>query len=296
MVSNNKNNVQFVNSKFISFGTLYMWIGILYIFQIFSSFLDIFFHYFTPIFSLINHLLALTNFILLLIALADINSANKILNELKLSAFYSKIISAIIISIIGNVIILVSQLVNPMAFSYLIDYLTRHIPSLPPRTILVVIFWSSGILLVWISYILTYIGYKSLEIFFSNHLNDFPQKIALDAASGARNLKRGALMWILEIFIITIIVGVIFNIIGYFETAALQKLAVTPINESLIDHKEEDKLINVDHIGPQPTSPDKMTESGPLPIKDTPPKFCVMCGTKLDPDDKFCPNCGTPTD
>jgi len=103
-------------------------------------------------------------------------------------------------------------------------------------------------------------------------------------------------MWILEIFIITIIVGVIFNIIGYFETAALQKLAVTPINESLIDHKEEDKLINVDHIGPQPTSPDKMTESGPLPIKDTPPKFCVMCGTKLDPDDKFCPNCGTPTD
>jgi len=273
-----------------------MWIGILYIFQIFSSFLDIFFHYFTPIFSLINHLLALTNFILLLIALADINSANKILNELKLSAFYSKIISAIIISIIGNVIILVSQLVNPMAFSYLIDYLTRHIPSLPPRTILIVIFWSSGILLVWISYILTYIGYKSLEIFFSNHLNDFPQKIALDAASGARNLKRGALMWILEIFIITIIVGVIFNIIGYFETAALQKLAVTPINESLIDHKEEDKLINVDHIGPQPTSPDKMTESGPLPIKDTPPKFCVMCGTKLDPDDKFCPNCGTPTD
>ncbi|MHA1232461.1 MAG: zinc ribbon domain-containing protein [Candidatus Helarchaeota archaeon] len=284
------NEVKVVNSRFIAFGLMYLWIGIIYVFQILVSMMGFIIRYFGVIISILESVLMLTNLILLLVALGKIKSANRILNSSNLAIFYSRLVEAIIISIIGNIIIFISKMINPVAIYNLINYITNRIPMLPVGTMRDVLIWVAGVLLVWISYILVYIGYKALRRFFKMEAERFPWRIRKKSESGARNLKIGALMWVLGFLVVTMIVGVILNIIGYFQIGVLRGLSEEPIEEVLLEGREGTELKSTET---KVDLAEEEVESEVRPVKPRVSRYCTVCGEKLDPDDKFCPECGT---
>lgn len=154
-------------------------------------------------------------FILFILVLGDIKSAGTMLNNRNLLNFRSKIITSLILVIIG-MIIFTSGLVGLGITIFFIGSLTL---SIIPLTILII-----GIIILIIAAILQIKAWGSLESFFSNNSTLFPPKIAKDARDGAKLCKIGA---ILDITVILMFIGDILRVIGYFKLAPLKYLEST---------------------------------------------------------------------
>ncbi|MHA1350173.1 MAG: hypothetical protein ACTSPZ_04960, partial [Promethearchaeota archaeon] len=76
-------------------------------------------------------------------------------------------------------------------------------------------------------------AWRSLTDFFNQNRTLFPQHIVSEAAEGSDKLRSAALMNILSFLIITILIGWILQIIGYFKLAKLEEITrfseTTPI-------------------------------------------------------------------
>ncbi|MHA1820118.1 MAG: zinc ribbon domain-containing protein [Promethearchaeota archaeon] len=281
---NIEQNLKNINQNFIKFGKLYFSIGILYILQILFSLGQ----YFRPLLGLVNSLIGFIIFILIIMALSKIKKINIVLKDPDLKNFHSKMIASIIISFIGSNISLIINLKDPFALANLINYRRGYLPSLPPGTMVHLAINLLGTLLLWISYILVYVAYKSLERYFEENTGAFPNNIAIDAKTGAKDLKLGGLMDILGFLIITLLIGFIFNLIGYFKLgSSLKKLEGAPINQDIfkgaykiISYSQE---VHITTVGENKTSSNYMK-----------PRFCRNCGAPLKEGAKFCSKCGAP--
>ncbi len=205
-------------------------------------------------------ILSFIGFIFAIMALSDIRSANYKLKQSSLENYRSKYSIAIVFRIISTVISGAGSfysLGRPFSFSIL---------TLIPMIISFIINIIAGAIEMD--------AWRSLTDFFNQNRSLFPTHIALEASEGSDKLRTAALMNVLSFLIITILIGWILQIVGYFKLAKL---------EEIIRYTET-----------TPTTPVPSTQqvslAAPTPSNK---KFCPNCGAKITGEGKFCGECGS---
>ena len=215
----------------------------------------------------IGSYLSFIGFIFGLMALGDIRNANNKLNQSSLENYRSKYITAIVIRIISTVISVVGSFFTS---NWLLDFvITFNFAAL-----------LGGAMILLVTFVLNIIAaaiemdaWRSLTDFFNQKRVLFPQHIATEAADGSDKLRSAALMNILSFLIITILIGWILQIIGFFKLAKLEEITrysdSTPITTA-----------PVEEVAYQPTTPTSELS------------FCPNCGAKVSGEGKYCVECG----
>jgi uncharacterized membrane protein len=216
----------------------------------------------------VGSFLSFIGFIVGIMALTDIRNANNKLNQSSLENYRSKYITAIVIRIISTAI---SGIGSFFTSNWVLNFMfTFNLAAL-----------INGAIILLITFVLNIIAasiemdaWRSLTDFFNQNRILFPQHIVTEAAEGSDKLRSAALMNILSFLIITILIGWILQIIGYFKLAKLEEITrysdTTPITAAPVE-----KVI------PQPTSPTSKLN------------FCPSCGAKVSGDGKYCVECGS---
>ncbi len=212
--------------------------------------------------------LSFIGFIFGIMALADIRNANTKLNQSSLENYRSKFISAIVIRIISTGISAIGTLFTS---NWVLDFvLTFNFSALIGGAVILLITFVLNI----IAAVMEMDAWRSLTDFFNQHRNLFPPHIANEASEGSDKLRSAALMNILSFLIITILIGWILQIIGYFKLAKLEEITgysdTTPITAA-----------PVEEVVSQPTTPSSILS------------FCPTCGAKVSGEGKFCVECGS---
>ena len=205
-------------------------------------------------------ILSFIGFIFAIMALNDIRNANYKLKQSSLENYRSKYSIAIVFRIISTVISGAGSfysLGKPLSYSVWI-----FIPTI-------------------ISFIINIIAaaiemdaWRSLTDFFNQNRSLFPNYIALEASEGSDKLRSAALMNVLSFLIITIFIGWILQIVGYFKLAKL---------EGIIRYTETAPAT------PMPST-QQVSLAAPTPSNIS---FCPNCGAKITGEGKFCGECGS---
>jgi len=216
----------------------------------------------------IGSYLSFIGFIFSLMALGDIRNANNKLNQSSLENYRLKYISAIVIRIISTAISVIGSFFTS---NWVVNFLFNfNLGAL-----------IGGLMLISITFIFNIIAgaiemdaWRSLTDFFNQNRKLFPQHIAMEAADGSDKLRSAALMNILSFLIITILIGWILQIIGFFKLAKLEE--ITRYSDST----------------PIPTTPVEEVVSQPI-THTSELKFCPNCGAKVSGEGKYCVECGS---
>lgn len=202
--------------------------------------------------------------ILLFQCLTDITNANLKLKSPILEDYRSKYSTTLILRLIGVILGVVGWFF-PSSFNFLTF-------SFNPI----------GLTISGIGWVLSIIAgaiemgaWQSFMDFAEQSPNAFPAHLKADVIEGSKNLKTAALMYILSFLIITILLGWIFQIIGFFKLAKLEQM-----------------VFSEPQIAPAPVStPTPTPSSGPSVAKTN---YCPNCGAKIEGEGKFCGECGSP--
>lgn len=247
--------------KFASFGKYIYYMGIAYIASIIIPFAGI------------------AMLILAILAIQELKDVKESLNNANLESFYSKYLTAQILNVVGSLISTIGGLAvqgSMMDLLYGGGYPDMgDLLMLMAPTLISFIFVICGA-------ILEYIAWGALQQFFTSNREMFPEGIGADAADGAGKLRSGALMILLFFLLITLLIGFIYYLIGYFNLGdALKKL--------------DNPNIAAPHQASWSSGP-TVADSGQSittpPKDDQKPKFCRKCGSALEPGIQFCPACG----
>jgi len=206
-------------------------------------------------------ILSFIGFIFAIMALSDIRNANYKLKQSSLENYRSKYSIAIYFRIISTVISGAGSfysLGKPSYYGILIFILTF------------IIF----IIINIIAGAIEMDAWRSLTDFFNQNRSLFPTHIALEASEGSDKLRTAALMSVLSFLIITILIGWIWQIVGYFKLAKL---------EEIIRYTETTPATPV-------PSTQQVSLAAPTPSKNN---FCPNCGAKITGEGKFCGKCGS---
>ncbi len=212
--------------------------------------------------------LSFIGFIFGLMALTDIRNANNKLNQSSLENYRSKYISALVIRIISTAISVVGSFYTS---NWVIDFVfTFNLAAIIGSTIILLITFVLNIIAAAIEMD----AWRSLTDFFNQNRTMFPQHIATEAADGSDKLRSAALMNILSFLIITILIGWILQIIGYFKLAKFEEITLYSDTIPITSAPVEEVMF-------QPT-----TSTSRL-------NFCPSCGAKVSGEGKYCVECGS---
>ena len=215
------------------------------------------------------------HFILTMVSLRDLNNINRELNDPYLNSFRSKYLTASIFKLIGSILVHIGaaisaivQIINPMIFPY----------SYGPFSVLV----SPSIPIFITGFVIMIIGsgveigaWDNLKLFIYYNENLFPERTNFDTTTKLDNLRSGALSWALGFLVITIIIGWILQLVGYF---GLSNIAERGTKSGPISTVTQ-------HF--QTNSP---TTQEPQPVSVI--EFCPMCGASVTEGASYCANCG----
>jgi uncharacterized membrane protein len=220
-----------------------------------------------------GNFLMLIGWIFAILALQNIQSANFGLKNTDLEEFRSKYYIALIFYIISSVVGIVGLFfpLNLLAFMLTMNFVSL----IPAITISVITF-----ILNFIGAIIEYSAWGKLEFFFNQNGSIFPPYLAKEATDGAHNLKNGALMYILFFLFVTILIGWIFRIIGYFKLAKLEQMMSQP---GVVSQPQLTMTTTQ-----APTQAPTQVPSG------AGKNFCPNCGAEVKGAGKFCGECGSP--
>jgi len=204
--------------------------------------------------------------IFVFIAIGNLKRINFYLKDQRLEEFRSKYIQAFILRIVG-VLIMVGGLVG-MIFTGFFgdDWMFLFAP--------IVI----GLIIVIAGGALEMKAWNILKSFFEDQGNYFPAIIHRDLVDGCNNLKTAALMYLLSFLVITLLVGIIFQIMGYFKLAKLKDF-IAPYYQTTPSAPVQTQ---------QPVS---SIQSNPSSNNS---KYCPNCGAEIKGIGKFCAECGSP--
>ncbi|MFX1378867.1 MAG: zinc-ribbon domain-containing protein [Promethearchaeota archaeon] len=223
-------------------------------------------------------------FILTMIAIRDIKNMNYELNNSFLNKFYSKYLTASIVKFIGSIIVHIGAAMVAAVIAFGPIFYPLFIfpfPGLPPAITLLVI----GFIIMIIGSSVEVGAWDNLKYFIQDNKDLFPARILNDSVTSVENLRTGAFLWALGFLIIPIIIGWIFQLVGYFGLSNVAKWGmktepITPVTHSyqpISPPTQEFQPVSTPTLEPQP---------------EDIIKFCPMCGAKIAEGAKFCGECG----
>lgn len=211
-------------------------------------------------------------FILTMVSLKELKNLNRDLNNAYLNSFRSKFLTASIFKLIGAMLIHVGATMiffNNIGFSliYYYSYYGLFSPS--------IIIFAIGFVMMIIGSGVEVGAWDNLKLFIFYSKGLFPERIGSDTTTKVENLRGGALSWALSFLVITILIGWILQLVGYF---GLNNVA--------------ERRMKMESISPatqryQPVSPPTQ-EQKPVAKKE----FCAMCGASVAEGASYCANCG----
>jgi len=204
-------------------------------------------------------------------ALNNIKSINLSLKNDLLEEFRSKMISSITRLFIAFFNILFGGIFLAIGF---LTPLGNFVVMVIIGSVLIAL----GLILIISAFILERKAWKNLKIFFEENQDMFSKIITRDIIQGIDNLATGALLNALFIFGITIFIGFILQIVGYFQLAKIANV--------IIQIPQESEMIMLNNY------PTVATTSAVVLKQSGAANFCPMCGERVSQKGVFCAECG----
>ena len=215
-------------------------------------------------------------FILTMVAIRDINNLNHELNDPYLKTYRSKYLAASILKLIGSIIVHVGGVMitvvlirSPIIYPFYSGYLSvgRFIPA-----IVVIII---GFVIMIIGSSVEVGAWDNLKLFIYYNKEMFPKSISYHTTTSLENLRKGASLWAIGFLIIPIIIGWIYQLVGYF---------------GLINAIKEGRKIEPIIPLTQDFHPMSPLTHEPQPVGVI--QFCPMCGARVVEGASYCGECG----
>jgi hypothetical protein len=214
-------------------------------------------------------------FIMTMVAVGDISNLNRELKDPYLKSFRSKYVTASIFKLIGSIIVHIgaaiiffNQFINPIFVPYYFGFFPYY---LPPSVIVVLI----GVIIMIIGSGVEIGAWDNLKFFVYHNKEFFPDRTNTLTTAKVDNLRSGAVAWALGFLGITIIIGWISQLVGYFGLSNVSERGSKM-------HQIAPKIQEYQRLSPPPKEPQ------PVDIIE----FCPMCGSKVSKGATFCAECG----
>ncbi|MFX1364608.1 MAG: zinc ribbon domain-containing protein [Promethearchaeota archaeon] len=228
--------------------------------------------------------------ILIITVIIDLNEINHELMNPQLEEFRSRYLAGSIVKFIGAIILNIAGalLVGLMYFKAYFSIFPVAPISPFLRFIPIIILYIVGFVLMIVGSSIDMGAWENLKSFIEQNRDLFP-KNGNDAIEGAEKLKLAATFWVLGFLIIPIIIGWIFNLIGYFTFA---KIA----DQERVISKEPIKPVEPQYVYVSAPVNNSTPVSRPIStsIQGTEDdiNFCPLCGARVR-EGKYCGECGT---
>ena len=214
-------------------------------------------------------------------ALGYIKTMNYNLSNPNLHLFRSKLIKSITLGIIGGVILIISGSilgVNIYILTRGYYYSALAITGIVLSSLALL----AGLIIVIVAFANEAKAWENLKLYFEENRNLYPEVVVNEVIEGAANLRTGAILYALFIFVIPVIIGFIFQIVGYFKLAKLEALPLYATNTS---KDVETPVIEK----PKASEPVEIAQK----VRDE-VKFCPNCGARIKRVVNYCAECGSP--
>lgn len=220
-------------------------------------------------------------FILTLVSISDMSNLNNQLKNPFLNNFRSKYLAASIIKFIGSIILHITCVLLVAILIFNIHIFPSYLfgPSL--RFVPISILFIIGIIVMVIGSSIEMGAWTEFKSFLQSAKDTFPSKDFDDAIDGVENLHTGAFLWVLGFLFVPIIIGWIFQLVGYFKLANFAKLGL----------KTTITPVSTEKLQPVPTPESQTIPITPIETEET-IKFCPMCGAKVGENGRYCGECG----
>ena len=252
----------------------------------------------TAILTLLTIVTGITGFVAIIfvfISLGNIKLINHKLKSLYLYDFRSKMVSSFIIKII-SICLLAGGIVG-IVFS---SYFWFNTENADFAVLLISIILSSipaliGLILFILGFSIEMKAWENLKLYIEENRSMFPEYVARDTIDGADKLRTAALMYALGFLGITLIIGFIFQIIGFFKLAKFS--TIFPTGYSVAPEVPANPQATVIPAYPQTQStpqPSSVNATSDLNrVVGARPKFCPNCGAEMQEGVVYCPDCGS---
>ncbi|MFX0020995.1 MAG: zinc-ribbon domain-containing protein [Candidatus Hermodarchaeota archaeon] len=221
------------------------------------------------------------HFILTLVAIRDIKTMNYELNDSFLYNFHSKYLTATIVKFIGSIVVHLGAALIAAVVAFGPIYNPLPFQGFPAAIGLLII----GFIIMIIGSAVEVGAWDNLKFFMQEKKDIFPARILGDTFNSIENLRTGAFLWALGFLIIPIVIGWIFQLIGYFTLSNIARwgMKLEPISPITQEFKP---------MYPSPQKYQPVSMPSPVSEPESVIKFCPMCGAKVPQGAKFCGECG----
>ncbi|MFX1390373.1 MAG: zinc ribbon domain-containing protein [Promethearchaeota archaeon] len=235
----------------------------------------------------IPYLAFLMHGIQFILSIVIINEMNTILHHLKdpsLEMFRSKYLAASIIKLGGSIILNIASalLVAVLVFNISLPYFPYYIFGPLWRYAPIIVLFIIGFISMIIGSSIEAGAWTEFKKFLTSNKQSFFTKKLESGIEAVEKLHTGAFLWAIGFLIIPIIIGWIYQIMGYFRLAEFTKLGLQasiepiPIQESNQKSSPEQQYVPVMELETNEAI-----------------KFCPMCGAKVEESGHYCGECGS---